>query len=168
MRRIKAVLAAAAAMATLMVVTASPAMAQTFFIDRGDFDRFDRDHFVDNVGPADQEFSIRRITSGAANPTTNISNTGNNVNLCPTVQQTANTGNVANEQGVVQDNSNGFTPVNNGFIPVNGFTTDGFGFFPNDNFGFGNGDLDFTGSEINIAPAVSGSCTQTIEQASAA
>jgi hypothetical protein len=155
MRRIKLILAAAMAMATLMVVTASPAMAQTFFIDRGDFDRFDRDHFVDNVGPADQEFSIRRITSGAANPTTNISNTGNNVNLCPTVQQVSNTGNVANEQG--------FVPVGNGFID-NGFL------FPVDNFGFGfdNGDIDFTGSQINIAPAVSGSCTQTIEQASAA
>ena len=160
MRRIKLILAAAMAMATLMVVTASPAMEQTFFIDRGDFDRFDRDHFVDNVGPADQEFSIRRITSGAANPTTNISNTGNNVNLCPTVQQVSNTGNVANEQG--------FVPVGNGFID-NGFIDNGF-LFPVDNFGFGfdNGDIDFTGSQINIAPAVSGSCTQTIEQASAA
>ena len=157
MRRIKLILAAAMAMATLMVVTASPAMAQTFFIDRGDFDRFDRDHFVDNVGPADQEFSIRRITSGAANPTTNISNTGNNVNLCTPVQQVSNTGNVANEQG--------FVPVGNGFLsPVdNGFL------FPVDNFfGFGNGDIDFTGNEINIPPSVSSSCDQTINQAAAA
>jgi hypothetical protein len=173
LRRIKVILAAAMAMATLMVVTASPAMAQTFFIDRGDFDRFDRGHFVDNVGPADQEFSIRRITSGAANPTTNISNTGNNVNLCTPVQQVANTGNVANEQGVVQNNANnnGFTPVNNGFVPVNGFTTDGFGFFPVDNnfgFGFGNGDLDFEGSSINIEPSATADCTQTINQSAAA
>ena len=170
LRRIKVILAAAMAMVTLMVVTASPAMAQTFFIDRGDFDRFDRDHFVDNVGAADQEFSIRRITSGAANPTTNISNTGNNVNLCTPVQQVANTGNVANEQGVVQNNANnnGLTPVN-GFVPVNGFTTDGLEFFPVDNFfGFGNGDIDFTGSEINITPSVSSSCDQTINQSAAA
>src|SRR5919205_3710709 len=165
MRRIKLILAAAMAMATLMVVTASPAMAQTFFIDRGDFDRFDRDHFVDNVGPADQEFSIRRITSGAANPTTNISNTGNNVNLCPTVQQVSNTGNVANEQG--------FVPVGNGFIdngflfPVdNGFIDNGF-LFPNDNFGFG-GDVDFEGSNITIEPSSTADCTQTIDQAAAA
>jgi hypothetical protein len=165
LRRIKVILAAAMAMATLMVVTASPAMAQTFFIDRGDFDRFDRGHFVDNVGPADQEFSIRRITSGAANPTTNISNTGNNVNLCTPVQQVANTGNVANEQGVVQDNANnnGF-PVDNGFFP----NDNRFGFFPNDNFGFGNGDIDLTGSEINIEPTATAECTQTIEQAAAA
>src|SRR5919205_4130695 len=157
MRRIKLILAAAMAMATLMVVTASPAMAQTFFIDRGDFDRFDRDHFVDNVGPADQEFSIRRITSGAANPTTNISNTGNNVNLCPTVQQVSNTGNVANEQG--------FVPVGNGFID-NGFIDNGF-LFPVDNFGFG-GDVDFEGSNITIEPSATATCDQTIDQAAAA
>src|ERR687886_1459507 len=162
MRRIKLILATAMAMATLMVVTASPAMAQTFFIDRGDFDRFDRDHFVDNVGPADQEFSIRRITSGAANPTTNISNTGNNVNLCTPVQQVSNTGNVANEQG--------FVPVDNGFID-NGFIDRGFiddGFlFPVDNFGFG-GDVDFEGSNITIEPSATATCDQTINQAAAA
>src|ERR671932_1533979 len=167
MRRIKLILAAAMAMATLMVVTASPAMAQTFFIDRGDFDRFDRDHFVDNVGAADQEFSIRRITSGAANPTTNISNTGNNVNLCPTVQQVSNTGNVANEQGFVPVGNgfidNGF--VDNGFID-NGFIDNGF-LFPVDNFGFG-GDVDFTGSNITIEPSATATCDQTINQAAAA
>src|SRR5919199_1913165 len=160
LRRIKVILAAAMVMATLMVVTASPAMAQTFFIDRGDFDRFDRDHFVDNVGLADQEFSIRRITSGAANPTTNISNTGNNVNLCTPVQQVSNTGNVANEQG--------FVPVDNGFLsPVdNGFIDNGF-LFPADNFGFG-GDVDFTGSNITIEPSATATCDQTNNQAAAA
>ena len=49
-----------------------------------------------------QEFSERRIQSGAASPSTGVSNAGNNVNLSPSVQQPANTGNVANEQGVVQ------------------------------------------------------------------
>jgi hypothetical protein len=159
MRRIKFILAAATAMATLMVVTASPAMAQTFFVDRGDFDRFDRDRFVDNVGPADQEFSIRRITSGAANPVTRISNTGDNVNLCTPVQQVANTGNIANEQGVVEDNSDGFS--------TNGFDT--FGFDRGFDRGFGRGgDLDFTGSEINIDPTATAECVQTINQAAAA
>ena len=52
--------------------------------------------------PASQEFSERRIQSGAASPSTGISNAGDNANLSPTSQQTANTGNVANEQGVVQ------------------------------------------------------------------
>ena len=49
-----------------------------------------------------QGFSERRITSGPASPKTEIKSAGDNVNLCPSVQQTANTGNVANEQGVVQ------------------------------------------------------------------
>ena len=49
-----------------------------------------------------QAFSERRITSGAASPKTEISNKGNNVNLCPTGQQATQTGNVANEQGAVQ------------------------------------------------------------------
>jgi hypothetical protein len=34
-----------------------------------------------------------------------VSNTGDNANLCPAEQQTAQTGNVANEQGVVQTGS---------------------------------------------------------------
>ena len=90
----------------------------------GDFFDFDRDRnlcfqFGINCGvfeepsvvpsgaaaPASQEFSERRITSGPAAPKAAVSNTGDNVDLCPVVQQTAQTGNVANEQGVIQDAS---------------------------------------------------------------
>ena len=141
MRRIKAILAIGAAVGT-MVTMSAPVMAQDF----------------------GQEFRERRITSGAANPTTTIRNTGDNVNLCTPVQQVSNTGNVANEQGVVEG-SDGLFPVDDRFL----FPVDNrFGFFPVDNFGFGGSDLDFTGSEINVAPTTSGSCTQTIEQAAAA
>ena len=49
-----------------------------------------------------QGFSESRVTSGAASPKVEIKNSGNNVNMCPTVQQVAQTGNVANEQGVTQ------------------------------------------------------------------
>ncbi len=169
MRRIQA-LAMAAAMTALAAFAAFPASAEDFgflgdrglddgrivflgdrgfddgrFVDDGRF--FDRG-LVDGAAPASQEFSERRITSGAANPTTSISNTGDNVNLCAPVQQVVNTGNVANEQGVVEDNSDGFS-------------TDDFG------FGFGN-DLDFTGSEINVTPDLSSTCDQTLNQAAAA
>jgi hypothetical protein len=58
------------------------------------------------IAQVSQEQSERRITSGTASPKTEISNKGNNVNLCPTTQQAAQTGNVANEQGVVQYNAN--------------------------------------------------------------
>ena len=131
-------------MAALMMFTAAPAMAQT------------------------QEFSIRRVTSGAASPTTTIGNTGNNANLAPTVQQVANTGNVLNEQGVVQ-NGTGNTPfVDNGcfFDFFGNFVcpTNGFFFGPDDGFSDG-GDITFEGSAIDISPSLTGGATQTIEQA---
>src|SRR5919199_2810133 len=139
MRRIKAILAIGAAVGT-MVTMSAPVMAQDF----------------------GQEFSERRITSGAANPTTTIRNTGDNANLCTPVQQVSNTGNVANEQG--------FVPVGNGFID-NGFIDNRFidnGFlFPVDDFGFG-GDVDFEGSNITIEPSATATCDQTINQAAAA
>ena len=52
-----------------------------------------------------QEFSERRIQSGSASPSSSFSNSGDNVNACPTNQQVVNTGNVANQQGVTQYNS---------------------------------------------------------------
>jgi hypothetical protein len=162
MSRIKAILAIGVAVGTIVVMSA-PVMAQS------------------------QGFSERRITSGAANPATTIGNTGDNANLCPTVQQVANTGNVANEQGVTQIGGPGITTTpqlslpfgffvgsdglvhdNNGFIvgTVNDFlvptTTDGF-FAPTTS-----GDIDFEGSTIDIEPTESSSCDQTINQSAAA
>ena len=110
MRRIQA-LAMAAAMTALMAFGALPASAADFgdlgFLgDRGfDDGRFFDRGLVDGAAPASQEFSERRITSGAANPTFTVTNSGDNSNLCPTGQQVANTGNVANEQGVVLSGS---------------------------------------------------------------
>ena len=169
MRRIQA-LAMAAAVTALIAFAAFPAAAADFgdlgdrlvFLDGRGFD--DGLRFVDGVdgvAPASQEFSERRITSGAANPTTRISNTGDNVNLCAPVQQVVNTGNVANEQGVVEDNSDGFSTDR--FVVIDGVLV------PVDNFGFGFGnDLDVTGSEINVTPDLSSTCDQTINQAAAA
>ena len=62
-----------------MLVAAAPAIAQV----------------------ASQEFSERRITGGKASPLVSRSSTGDNVNMCPTVEQVANTGNVANQQGMI-------------------------------------------------------------------
>ena len=97
MRRIKVILATVAAVVSLMVV-AAPAMAQDF----------------------GEEFSIRRVASGAASPTNTVDNTGSNSNLAPASQQTVNTGNVLNEQGVVTDGT--------GFFTTPFFIDDGFGF----------------------------------------
>ncbi len=68
-----------AAMAAVVLVAAAPAIAQ--------------------VG---QGFSQEDVESGDVEPTVEISNKGNNVNMCPVIHQSANSGNVQNEQGVVQ------------------------------------------------------------------
>ena len=67
------------AMLAIAMVAAAPAIAQ--------------------VG---QGFSERRIQSGSSSPKVEVKNNGNNANLCPSVQQATNTGEVANEQGAVQ------------------------------------------------------------------
>jgi len=72
-------LALLGAIVAMVVVAAAPAVAQ--------------------VG---QGFSERRVTSGTASPKTEVSNKGNNVNLCTELLQAAQTGNVANEQGALQ------------------------------------------------------------------
>src|SRR5919199_6442595 len=93
------------------------------------------------IAEVGQEFSIRRDTSGSASPKVAVSNTGDNANLCPEVQQIAQTGQVLNEQGVVQYFS----------------TADDLDF---------SGSSITIGTES--APAdLSGTCTQTIEQSSA-
>ena len=54
------------------------------------------------IAQVEQGFSQEDVESGDVEPTVEISNAGNNVNLCPTVLQSANSGNVQNQQGVVQ------------------------------------------------------------------
>ena len=57
---------------------------------------------VPALAQVSNEFSERRVTSGKASPSFAFSNKGDNVNACPVAQQIAQTGNVANEQGVVE------------------------------------------------------------------
>ena len=49
-----------------------------------------------------QGFEEEDVESGDVEPVVEISNAGNNANICPVVHQSANSGNVQNEQGVVQ------------------------------------------------------------------
>jgi hypothetical protein len=152
------------AMLALVLVAAAPAIAQEF----------------------GQEFSERRDTSGSASPKAAVSNTGDNANLCPTVQQVANTGQVLNEQGVTQFGGQGTTTApqlalpSGFFVGSDGLVRDNNGFIvgnendflvPTTNGFFGqptSGDIDFEGSTIEIAPTESASCDQTINQAAAA
>ena len=95
----------------VLAISAIPALSEpVFFVGDGvndgsffpDDGFFVSNPFDDQSAPVSQEFSQRRITSGAASPSVDISNSGNNANICAPVQQTVNTGNVANQQGVVQ------------------------------------------------------------------
>ena len=66
-------------MVAIAVVAVAPAMAQV-----------------------SQGFSLEDVESGGVSPAVGVSNSGNNVNLCPVVHQSGNSGNVQNAQGVVQ------------------------------------------------------------------
>ena len=68
-----------AAMLAVVLVAAAPAVAQVT-----------------------QEFGLEDVESGGVAPVTEITNSGNNANICPTVLQSGNSGNVQNAQGVVQ------------------------------------------------------------------
>ncbi len=75
MRRIMVVLSLVA----IALVAVAPAMAQV-----------------------SQGFSEEDVESGDVEPVVEITNSGNNANICGTVLQSANSGNVQNQQGVVQ------------------------------------------------------------------
>jgi hypothetical protein len=104
-----------AAMLALALVAAAPAIAQV-----------------------SQGFSQEDVESGDVEPVVEFSNKGNNVNACPTVLQSANSGNVQNEQGVVQYQ-----------VPEAG-------------------DIGAGGSSITMGAESAGECTQTINQAASA
>ena len=122
-----------AAMLAIVLVAAAPASAQFFAFGDDGFDDdvgillnddFNDDEVVcfevdgfrcvpvdDGFGgfggfvDGSQEFEQEDIQSGEAEPVVEIVNTGDNANLCPTVLQSANSGNVQNQQGVVHYNS---------------------------------------------------------------
>ncbi len=75
MRRIMVVLSLVA----MLVVAAAPAVAQV-----------------------SQGFEEEDVESGDVEPSVDIASSGDNVNLCTAILQSANTGNVQNEQGVTQ------------------------------------------------------------------
>ncbi len=108
MRRIKSILAVVAAV-VVMTALAAPAMAAEINGDDIDdgvliFGGALNDDFVTG-GNAALEFEQEDVQSGDVAPVVDISNAGDNANLAPTVVQSANSGNVQNEQGVTQFNS---------------------------------------------------------------
>jgi hypothetical protein len=133
------------------------------------FDLDDLDELLERIG----DFEIDDIESGDVEPSIDIVNTGDNVNLCLGISQVANSGNVANQQGVSQsqsgvgddgfvfgDDDDGFIVGDDGFVFGDDF--DGF------DFGDRDGDIEFEGSSIEIDSDVEVDCQQTIIQTAAA
>ena len=67
--------------------------------------RFTNNMPATNEPAATQGLDTEGIQSGGGLPSVDISNSGNNVNLCSALQQSANTGNVVNQQGSAQNPS---------------------------------------------------------------
>ncbi len=82
------------AMLAMVLVAAAPAIAQIGTQDEDDEE--------DASTPVAQEFAQEDVESGDVEPVVDITNTGDNVNMCLGLLQAANTGNVQNEQGVSQ------------------------------------------------------------------
>ncbi len=99
MKRIMLVLSLAA----MFVVAAAPAIAQNFFVVEED-DPDDSDFIIEGDFD-DFDFDGGDVRSGDIDMEVDIFNAGSNVNLCTTVVQSANTGNIQNQQGVFQYNS---------------------------------------------------------------
>ncbi len=91
----------------LMAIAALPALAQPIFVNGGGpfFNNPFNNTFNNGQSGVSQSFRESNIRSGSSNPSFTFDNSGSNVNACPTVQQVSNTGNVANEQGVTQYNT---------------------------------------------------------------
>ena len=110
-----------------------------------------------------QGFSESRNTSGAATPVAGVSNSGDNSNICAPILQVINTGNVLNEQGILQ----ALAPIifDQYGNPLQIFRNpDDLVDFVDD---FTDDVLDVTGSSIDMEPTLDVNCDQTIEQAAA-
>jgi hypothetical protein len=148
MRRIKLVLAVAAAVAMLMVVSA-PAMAR-------DFNNNDNVVFVDGFGHngfftsgLNQDIANESET-GNVDLSFGVSQTGDNSNQSVTPLQFGNTGSNQNAQGFT---SFGGTPFDNN------------GFFPFDAFG---SDVELSGGDFTFTPVLNAPSDQQVQQSSGA
>ena len=117
---------------------------------------------------ADQGFSARRVTSGTARPVAGVNNSGDNSNICVAILQVVNTGNVVNQQGVLEllrelSKDGLLAPV---LFDQRGNRTQFFR-SPDDLIDFLDDLIDLEGSSIDEQPSLEVNCDQTIEQAAA-
>lgn len=157
MRRTKLVLAATAAVVTMLALTAGPALAD----DNHDF--FPSDHFS-NAGFVSGDLQ-QEADSGDVNQSFDVSQTGDNSNQCVNASGVANTGNVQTQTSDSQF-GNGFDDFHHG----DRFFNDGFrGFF--NRFGlndFQSKDSGSNGSDLSVTGNSTVTCDQQVNQAAAA
>ncbi|HZB84330.1 MAG TPA: hypothetical protein VE288_15955 [Rubrobacteraceae bacterium] len=125
-------------------------------------------HFAYAQADPDQEFSARRVTSGAATPVADVSNSGDNSNICAPILQVINTGNVVNQQGVLEllrelskEGLLAPTLFDKQGNPVQAFRN------PDELVDFLDDLIDLEGSSIDEQASLEVNCDQTIEQAEA-
>jgi hypothetical protein len=125
-------------------------------------------HLANAQADPDQEFSARRVTSGTATPVADVSNSGDNSNICAPILQVINTGNVLNQQAVLQSlrdlSKQGLlAPVlfDKQGNPVQAFRN------PDELVDFLDDLIDLEGSSIDEQASLEVNCDQTIEQAEA-
>jgi LPXTG-motif cell wall-anchored protein len=82
------------AMLAMMLVAATPAIAQIGTQNKGGGGS--------SPTPLAQEFAAEDVESGDVEPVLDISNKGDQVNLCANVLQSAQSGNLQNQQGLLQ------------------------------------------------------------------
>jgi hypothetical protein len=157
LRRIKLVVALAAAATLLMSASAAPAMADDF---DNRFFRFNDGFFNNNNGSA-LDFDQDIGNTGDVTLSTKVSSSGNNSNQCVAPLQFGNTGNLQNAQGFATFGSPFFNDNNN---DNNGFFHHRF--FPFFDNGFN--DVQFEGSTFEFSPTLTNTCDQAVQQAAAA
>ncbi|MBV9453550.1 MAG: hypothetical protein JOZ19_05440 [Rubrobacter sp.] len=126
-------------------------------------------HSANAQANPNQEFSARGATSGAANPVAGVSNSGDNSNICAPILQVVNTGNVLNQQGVLEWLRQ---LTEEGLLAPVLFDKQGnplqFFHSPDDLVDFLDDLVDLQGSSIDEEPSLDVTCDQAIVQAAGA
>jgi hypothetical protein len=160
MRRTKLILAVAAAMVTMLALTAGPALAADNDHHDNRIDRLER--FFDNFDNGLFQSNEQEADSGDVDQSFDVSGGGDNSNQTVGTQGVANTGNAQNQIGV--------TRLGNNLDNFNRHDLDRFDRFVSDHFDRNSGDFEFedSGASIEVSPTNTTSGDQQVNQAASA
>jgi hypothetical protein len=160
MRRTKLILAVAAAMVTILALTAGPALAADNDHHDNRFDRVER--FFDDFGNGIFQNNEQEADSGDVDQSFDVSGAGDNSNQTAGLQGVANTGNAQNQIGITQ--------FGNNLDNFDRHDLDRFNRFFFDHFDRNSGDLSVedSGASIEVSPTNTTSSDQEVNQAASA